>query len=1192
MAGNGKDDVEHARRYEAPYNARHPIPTISKYREEKEARQQNALKGDNGAFEGRSSQAGDDWSQDDEKADSQSESEVEAALEKPEAEESIKDTSQVDRAKLDPRKLKKDSKKERAEREVTDPVTHLPVKIHDFTDSALKELDENEDPFAQTKKTASGIDEKNKSDSELRKEQQSSQKKHHALMNQFPPPDLDFLRQEIASASNRGFLASLAGACSILAVVCVLRETIHMDIRQAAGWGATAQSILLWTALVGAGAGAFGALIFGVRDWTAKKVDNAIQDEIWRTQRRHMEHETKKYERETTLWLNSLLSSVWPLINPDLFTSLADTLEDVMQASLPKLIRMVSVDDIGQGSESLRILGIRWLPTGAAAQAVTEDGKIISDKDKKDSRSNTGLEETEENDNDSKSDNSVFRGMEAEEGDFINLEVAFAYRTRSTSKSFKERTKDMHLYLAFYLPGNLKIPVWVDLHGAVGTMRLRLQLTPDPPFFDLCTLTLLGQPKVNLSCVPLSKHGLNIMDIPFISNFVQSAVDAAMAQYVAPKSLTLSLKDMLAGDDFKKDTYAKGVLMVHIKRGYDFKMGDSGIPLIKDSSSDPYVSVGWAKFGKVLWSTRVLLSEMEPYWHETCFVLVTPEELNINERLRVQLWDSDRFTADDDLGRIEVDLKELMQRDESNGRMWGRTDGFRALRSGDNMPGKLEWSIGYFSKARIQECQFNQQTHDPEVRTMEQLKDKVSERCERKLREAMFKGASNREESELQQQKLQELKAEQDAMIISAPPPDEYPSGILSLQIHNITGLEVQKLSKNLKEKDGSASDEETGDGLPSAYCTVIINHNKTYKTRTKPQNTKPFFNASCERFIRNWRSCEVYVSVRDARLHEDHPLLGIVRLPLREVFEKRSQRNGFWPLSGGIGYGKIRLSMVWRSVQLQAPRSLIGWQYGTVNIQPVATSSDCPADLKHAKLKLRTDISGGKMYSRGSDVAMWAASKDRPLNLAVHKRYSSCFSIAFKDKKKLLGDKVTAFSVCWLKDIPDEEEMTLELPIWKGDIKRATANCLEQCGERIGTLKLKVTYWPGMGAAHSEWANNNDHMRDVVEVIDAARDNLRDDELEREAGIVDEEVSSDSDSSDEHEYIPDGSAEHKQGPLDQIRDYKRRDKALHRQHRGLMQWKAPRTAKWVKHKLDKAENSVTNLFDHRSKEAGIETEV
>jgi Ca2+-dependent lipid-binding protein len=83
--------------------------------------------------------------------------------------------------------------------------------------------------------------------------------------------------------------------------------------------------------------------------------------------------------------------------------------------------------------------------------------------------------------------------MEAEEGDFINLEVAFAYRARTALKTFKDRTKDAHLYMAFYLPGNLKVPVWVDLRGIVGTMRLRLQLAPDPPFFALCTLTFLGK---------------------------------------------------------------------------------------------------------------------------------------------------------------------------------------------------------------------------------------------------------------------------------------------------------------------------------------------------------------------------------------------------------------------------------------------------------------------------------------------------------------------------------------------------------------------------------------------------------------------------------------------------------------------------------------------------------------------------
>lgn len=76
--------------------------------------------------------------------------------------------------------------------------------------------------------------------------------------------------------------------------------------------------------------------------------------------------------------------------------------------------------------------------------------------------------------------------------------------------------------------------------------------------------------------------------------------------------------------------------------------------------------------------------------------------------------------------------------------------------------------------------------------------------------------------------------------------------------------------------------------------------------------------------------------------------------------------------------------------------------------------------------------------------------------------------------------------------------------------------------------------------------------------MIDTARDNLDQDKLEKQAGVVDDEyVSSNSDSSvDGEEQVPDGSAEHKQGVVDQLRSYKRRDKALHRQHRGLMQWK------------------------------------
>lgn len=76
-----------------------------------------------------------------------------------------------------------------------------------------------------------------------------------------------------------------------------------------------------------------------------------------------------------------------------------------------------------------------------------------------------------------------------------------------------------------------------------------------------------------------------------------------------------------------------------------------------------------------------------------------------------------------------------------------------------------------------------------------------------------------------------------------------------------------------------------------------------------------------------------------------------------------------------------------------------------------------------------------------------------------------------------------------------------------------------------------------------------------MVEVINAAQENHDVDRLEKKAGIVDEEISSDSDSSDDDD-VPDGSAGNKQGPIDKVKDYKKREQGLHRQHRGMMQWK------------------------------------
>ena len=123
-----------------------------------------------------------------------------------------------------------------------------------------------------------------------------------------------------------------------------------------------------------------------------------------------------------------------------------------MQASLPSMVRMVAVEDLGQGSEALRILGVRWLPTGGAARSVGSDGNLKSPDQEKGDRT----VERSDNDGDGQEDQPEQDTMEAEDGDFVNVELAFAYRP-STGKGIKSRAKHAHLLLAFYMPGNIKI---------------------------------------------------------------------------------------------------------------------------------------------------------------------------------------------------------------------------------------------------------------------------------------------------------------------------------------------------------------------------------------------------------------------------------------------------------------------------------------------------------------------------------------------------------------------------------------------------------------------------------------------------------------------------------------------------------------------------------------------------------------
>jgi Ca2+-dependent lipid-binding protein len=68
------------------------------------------------------------------------------------------------------------------------------------------------------------------------------------------------------------------------------------------------------------------------------------------------------------------------------------------------------------------------------------------------------------------------------------------------------------------------LPIFVELQGLVGTVRLRLQLSPEPPFLKALAFALMGVPKVQAGCVPMLDTGVNILNLPLILDFVNYTI--------------------------------------------------------------------------------------------------------------------------------------------------------------------------------------------------------------------------------------------------------------------------------------------------------------------------------------------------------------------------------------------------------------------------------------------------------------------------------------------------------------------------------------------------------------------------------------------------------------------------------------------------------------------------------------------
>lgn len=149
--------------------------------------------------------------------------------------------------------------------------------------------------------------------------------------------------------------------------------------------------------------------------------------------------------------------------------------------------------------------------------------------------------------------------------------------------------------------------------------------------------------------------------------------------------------------------------------------------------------------------------------------------------------------------------------------MFDRSDRLAGYEDATAMKGTLHWSIGYYDKVSL--------TRELE-RPLENPPSPKKSAPEMEMRPGD--------------------KAPSPAVKKSPPPPPDvsrtppdlkYPSGILSVIIHQINNLERQNLKgasgNNREGQAGQDTDEpsEQGSNLPSGYCEVIINDDMVYKT-------------------------------------------------------------------------------------------------------------------------------------------------------------------------------------------------------------------------------------------------------------------------------------------------------------------------------------------------------------------------
>ncbi|KAJ9118636.1 hypothetical protein QFC22_003856 [Naganishia vaughanmartiniae] len=599
---------------------------------------------------------------------------------------------------------------------------------------------------------------------------------------------------------------------------------------------------------------------------------------------------------------------------------------------------------------------------------------------------------------------------EGNEGQYVNLAVDFSYDGRKNRKGY-----DLHflIYMGMGVKGlgGVEVPIWVTMMKITGTVHVRLLLSPDAPFVRNATISMPNIPEFDFSAKPIKEYAPDVIGLPLVKPYrftVAKSIREVCDDFVRPNSYTLDVDRLLLGQEASLRTQSIGVLHVRVHSAEGLKQSDT------IGSSDPYCVASFAKYGKPLWSTRTILNTLNPRWEEDAFILIQAEAIESGERLRLIVFDSDRFSNDDPLGMVSEDLADLLsstQQEQPAGQeMLHRTDMLEPHRRGMTAKGSLTWSYAFYpiwklpqdskKEENIAKAEWDNEKHsEADIGTgrtgRAQEPGLIYQFLER------FRPEPMEWENERKKRRLESIawltgERSREAMEATQKPSLERRSGVLLFQIHQGIDIELERtggtFTSALKRQRGAgvaggppalADTLDSGaweaEKLPSSYVEVILNGKLIFRTRTKQLSPQPYWNARAERFIRDFSVARMIFVVRNeknrehgmvsacnARLCFDpgpscnlDPILGMIGFDLAAIFDRASQVTRTMPIVGGLGHGLLCISLLFKPLDVKLPKGISGFEVATIKMKRLVVSPGMSTLPEKPCVEICSDVDG-----------------------------------------------------------------------------------------------------------------------------------------------------------------------------------------------------------------------------------------